>query len=48
MAWVTSKTNGNSIFVEDEDVARYFEAQGHKLSDSDPREAKPRTAKKSD
>lgn len=45
MAWVTSKTNGNVFPVEDEQV-EYFKAQGHKVSDSDPREAKPRVAKK--
>ena len=45
MAWITSATNGNVFEVIDEPLVKYLEAEGHKVSASDPRLAKPKTAK---
>jgi hypothetical protein len=46
MVWITSATNGNVFEVLDEDFAAQLEADGHEVSETDPRArkaAKPKT-----
>lgn len=42
MAWVTSSVNGNVIEVADEALVEKFKAEGHKVTESDPRLPKPK------
>jgi hypothetical protein len=43
MAWITAK-NGNVLEVSDPDLVEKLRAEGHGVSDTDPRETK--TSKK--
>lgn len=40
MSWIKSKHNGNVFEVADEDLVKQLEAEGHEVSEEDPRKKK--------